>query len=54
MDRKLIEQKTVCFHPMANDSLIEISTEGFKRFLQAIDKIPIVIDFGTLKKGNDY
>ena len=54
MDKKVFEAKSVTFHPMQNDALIEISSEDFKKYLKAIAKEPKVIDFVELKKGNPH
>lgn len=51
MDKKLIESKSVTFHPMQNDALTELATEDFKKFLQTIGKEPTIVDFVQMKKG---
>jgi hypothetical protein len=42
----------VTFHPMQNDALTEISGDDFKRFLEAVGKGGVVVDFGQLKHGS--
>ena len=51
IDKKMFEAKSLTFHPMQNDALTELSTEDFKKFLQNIGKVPIIVDFSQLKKG---
>lgn len=50
VDKRVFEAKTVTFHPMQNDALIEISTDDFKKYLKAIGKTETVVDFEQLKK----
>ena len=51
VDKKVFDSKTVTFHPMQNDALIEITSDDFKKFLKEIKKDPMILDFAELKKG---
>lgn len=53
VDKRVFEAKTVTFHPMQNDALIEVSVEDLKKFLKAIGKTEVVVDFEQLKKDAD-
>ena len=50
VDKKMYDAKSLTFHPMKNDALTEIATEDFKKFITAIGKTAVVIDFQKLKK----
>ena len=50
IDKRLLDAKTVTFHPMKNDALIEITVDDFKKFIKEIGKTETVVDFVQLKK----
>jgi Ala-tRNA(Pro) deacylase len=45
LDRTLAEAELVNFHPLTNTATTTVSRQGFRRFLQALDVAPIVVDF---------
>jgi Ala-tRNA(Pro) deacylase len=45
VDRALMEADPVNFHPLSNDATTAISQAGFRRFLSALGRDPLVVDF---------
>jgi Ala-tRNA(Pro) deacylase len=48
LDRALLNQELVNFHPLANDATTTVSREGLLSFLKALDRTFQVIDFSRL------
>ena len=48
LDRTLAEAGQVNFHPLTNTATTTVSGEGFRRFLAAVDVVPLVVDFATM------
>ena len=46
-DRALMEADPVNFHPLSNDATTAISQQGFRRFLAALGRDPLVVDFAS-------
>ena len=44
-DRALMRSDPVNFHPLGNDATTALSGEGFRAFLAALGREPIVVDF---------
>jgi Ala-tRNA(Pro) deacylase len=44
-DKALMEADPVNFHPLFNDATTTISQAGFRRFLAALKREPVVVDF---------
>jgi Ala-tRNA(Pro) deacylase len=44
-DRALMEADPVNFHPLSNDATTAVSQAGFRRFLAALGRDPLVVDF---------
>lgn len=49
LDRVLAEAETVNFHPLENTGTTSVSQAGFRRFLAALDREPLVVDFCTMQ-----
>jgi len=47
LDRKLHEAEIVNFHPLTNTATTALSQSAFRRFLSAIEREPIVVDFAA-------
>jgi Ala-tRNA(Pro) deacylase len=45
VDKGLMEADPVNFHPLSNDATTAISQQGFRRFLTALGRDPLVVDF---------
>lgn len=45
LDRTLAEADLVNFHPLTNTATTTVSAEGFRKFLDALDIRPLVVDF---------
>jgi Ala-tRNA(Pro) deacylase len=45
LDRTLAEAELVNFHPLTNTATTTVSGPGFRRFLEALDVRPLVVDF---------
>jgi Ala-tRNA(Pro) deacylase len=45
LDRTLAEADQLNFHPLTNTATTTISAEGFRKFLEALDIKPLVVDF---------
>jgi Ala-tRNA(Pro) deacylase len=45
LDRTLAEADFVNFHPLTNTATTTIGAEGFRKFLEALDIRPLVVDF---------
>ena len=48
LDRALAEAEQVNFHPLTNTATTTVSQAGLRRFLAALDRTPIVVDFPSL------
>ncbi|WP_374575199.1 prolyl-tRNA synthetase associated domain-containing protein [Phenylobacterium sp.] len=48
LDRVLAEADHVNFHPLANTATTTVDRAGFRRFLQALGRSPIVVDFPAM------
>jgi Ala-tRNA(Pro) deacylase len=49
LDRTLAEADFVNFHPLTNTATTTISGEGFRKFLEALDIRPLVVDFVAMR-----
>lgn len=47
LDRRLWEANVVNFHPLANTATTALTQSAFRRFLAAIGREPLVIDFAA-------
>lgn len=45
LDRTLAESELVNFHPLTNTATTTVSAAGFRKFLEALDIRPLVVDF---------
>ena len=45
LDRALLDQQVVNFHPLANTATTAVSREGMMRFVQALGIEPLIVDF---------
>ncbi len=48
LDKALADAEQVNFHPLMNTATTTVSQAGFRRFLAALGRTPIVVDFSTL------
>ena len=48
LDRALADAAQVNFHPLTNTATTTVSQAGFRAFLAALGRTPIVVDFPTL------
>jgi Ala-tRNA(Pro) deacylase len=48
LDRALAEAALVNFHPLTNTATTGVDQAGFRKFLQAVDVAPLIVDFATL------
>jgi Ala-tRNA(Pro) deacylase len=48
LDAALFEHEVVNFHPLANSATTAISRDGMRRFLEALDIRPLIVDFAAL------
>ena len=48
IDRALWDAAEVNFHPLTNTATTRVSQAGLRRFLNAIDVTPIVVDFAAI------
>lgn len=48
LDKALADADQVNFHPLTNTATTTVSQTGFRRFLAALGRTPIVVDFSTL------
>lgn len=48
LDKALVDADQVNFHPLTNTATTTVSQAGFRRFLAALGRTPIVVDFPTL------
>jgi Ala-tRNA(Pro) deacylase len=48
LDKALADADQVNFHPLTNTATTTVSQAGFRRFLAALGRTPIVVDFPTL------
>ena len=46
-DAALMRADPVNFHPLLNDATTALSAEGFRAFLQALGREPVVVDFAA-------
>ena len=44
-DKRSMEADPVNFHPLSNDATTAVSQAGFRRFLAALGRDPVVVDF---------
>jgi Ala-tRNA(Pro) deacylase len=51
LDAALAEAKVVNFHPLANTATTSVGQEGFRRFLEIIGVVPIIVDFAGLTEA---
>jgi Ala-tRNA(Pro) deacylase len=49
LDAALFEADPVNFHPLSNDATTAVSRAGLLRFMDALRRRPIFVDFGTLE-----
>ena len=47
IDKALWEAEAVNFHPLINTATTRVTGEGLRRFCDALDVTPIVVDFGS-------
>ena len=47
-DAALMAADPVNFHPLSNDATTALSREGFRAFLRALGREPVIVDFSTL------
>ena len=47
LDRRLWEADIVNFHPLTNTATTALTQDAFRRVLAAIDRDPLVVDFGA-------
>ena len=48
LDRALAQAEIVNFHPLTNTATTAVSGEGFRRFLEALGVVPLVVDFEAM------
>ncbi len=48
LDRRLWDADIVNFHPLVNTATTALGQDAFRRFLSALDRQPLVIDFAVL------
>jgi Ala-tRNA(Pro) deacylase len=48
LDKALADAAQVNFHPLTNTATTTVSQSGFRRFLAALGRTPVVVDFPTL------
>lgn len=53
LDRKLAEAGHVNFHPLINTATTTLDAEGFRGFLKALGRSPLVVDFSTMTVVED-
>jgi len=49
LDADLLKPEPINFHPLTNTATTAVSQEGLRRFLQALDITPLVVDFAALE-----
>lgn len=49
LDRRLAEADIVNFHPLENTGTTSLSQAGFRRFLAALGREPLVVDFSAMQ-----
>jgi Ala-tRNA(Pro) deacylase len=49
LDRALAEAAVVNFHPLENTGTTSVSQTGFRRFLAALGRQPLVVDFSAMQ-----
>lgn len=47
LDRRLYEAAIVNFHPLTNTATTALDQSAFRRFLSALDRTPIIVDFAA-------
>ena len=47
VDKALMQADPVNFHPLSNDATTAVSQAGFRRFLAALGRDPLVVDFAA-------
>ena len=50
LDAALARADPVTFHPLANTATTALSQTGFRRFLEALDVEPLIVDFAALTR----
>jgi Ala-tRNA(Pro) deacylase len=50
LDADMLNAEPVNFHPLTNTATTAISRAGLKRFLEALDIAPVIVNFGTLAR----
>ena len=48
LDRTLAEAELVNFHPLTNTATTTVDRVGFRKFLDAVGVVPLVVDFVTM------
>jgi len=48
LDRRLAEAELVNFHPLTNTATTGITQSGLRRFLAAVDKTALIVDFTAM------
>ena len=48
LERQLLEADPVNFHPLENTATTTVDRDGFARFLAALGRTPIVVDFAAM------
>jgi len=49
LDANLLRAEPINFHPLTNTATTAVSRAGLDRFLQALEIVPVVVDFATLR-----
>jgi Ala-tRNA(Pro) deacylase len=52
LDKALAEAAVVNFHPLTNTATTSVSSRGFRRFLEALEVAPQIVDFAALAKAS--
>jgi Ala-tRNA(Pro) deacylase len=50
LDADLLEAEPINFHPLTNTATTAISQAGLKRFLEALDIAPVIVNFASLER----
>ncbi len=51
LDAALADADPVNFHPMTNTATTALSQAGFRRFLAALGREPLIVDFSRVEEG---
>jgi Ala-tRNA(Pro) deacylase len=49
LDAALLAQASVNFHPLSNDATTNLETAAFLKFLEAVGRKPMVVDFAAMQ-----